>query len=129
MPKLVCISDTHRQEKNIILPKGDILICAGDYDIRDEMGVINVFEWFQKLDYSHIIWIAGNHDLFMENLYKENIYPEMPENVHYLCNQSVEIEGIKFCPACNNNYLDSQIYCNTKKCDNILPLKRIEGSH
>lgn len=96
MPKLVCISDTHRQEKNIILPKGDILICAGDYDIRDEMGVINVFEWFQKLDYSHIIWIAGNHDLFMENLYKENIYPEMPENVHYLCNQSVEIEGIKF---------------------------------
>lgn len=36
---------------------------------------------------------------------------------------------MKHCPKCNNNYLDSALYCNTKGCDNILPLKRIEGSH
>jgi len=36
---------------------------------------------------------------------------------------------MKYCPKCDEKYLDSAYYCNTKDCLNILPLKHIEGSH
>jgi len=95
MKKLVIISDTHRQCP-MDLPKGDILIHAGDFDIRDEWELNHVINWFMNLDYKHIIWIAGNHDLYMGKLFKAGIKPDMLYNLHYLCNSSVEIEGIKF---------------------------------
>ncbi len=94
--KIVCISDTHRQEKNLILPKGDMLICAGDIGIRDEFDLEVVIDWFKSLDFSHIIFCGGNHDLYLEQLFKAKIEPVMPKNIHYLCNTEVTIDGIKF---------------------------------
>jgi len=94
--KLVIISDTHTKEKDIILPKGDILIHAGDFDIRGSLDLQIIIEWFESLDFKHIVWIAGNHDLYLEQLFKANINPIMPENIYYLCNSFIEIEGIKF---------------------------------
>ena len=95
MKKIVCISDTHKMGYKNILPAGDILIHAGDFDIRDEFDLNYELNYFQSLNYSHIIFIGGNHDLYLEQLYKANIQPEMPKNIHYFCNQSIEIEGIK----------------------------------
>lgn len=94
--KLVIISDTHTKEKDLILPKGDILIHSGDFDIRSILDLQIVIEWFESLDFKHIIWTGGNHDLHLEELFRFNIMPNMPKNIHYLCNSSVEIEGIKF---------------------------------
>jgi Icc-related predicted phosphoesterase len=70
--KITFISDTHTKHKSLtsILPGGDMLIHAGDissmgykHEIRDFM------EWFNSLDnYTHKIFIAGNHDWgFQEN--------------------------------------------------------------
>ncbi len=97
MKKLVIISDTHTKEKNVILPKGDILIHAGDFDIRDPIDLDYIIKWFQSLDFKHIVWIGGNHDFYLEELFKQGIspYQRIPKNIHYLCNSSVEIEGIK----------------------------------
>lgn len=95
MLKLVIISDTHKTGYNHLLSEGDILIHAGDFDIRDEFDLNYEINYFQSLDFKHIIFCGGNHDLYLEQLFKAGITPEMPKNIHYLCNSSVEIEGIK----------------------------------
>lgn len=48
--------------------------------------------WFCDLDYPHKIFICGNHD---DCLYGATI-DGLDDNVHYLCNSGVEINGIKF---------------------------------
>ncbi len=94
--KIVVISDTHTQENKVVLPKGDILIHAGDLEIRFETELQNIIDWFESLDYKHIIWVGGNHDFYLEELYREGKDPKMPYNIHYLMNTGITIEGIKF---------------------------------
>lgn len=66
------ISDTHTKHKQIQkdLPGGDILIHAGDFmnSGYNPTEAIEFFDWFDKLDnYDTKIFIAGNHDRWMEN--------------------------------------------------------------
>ncbi len=96
MQKIVIISDTHTFHNKVELPKGDILIHAGDLEIRNTLELQIIIEWFESLDFKHIIWVGGNHDFYLEKLYKEELKPIMPNNIHYLINSSIEIEGIKF---------------------------------
>ncbi len=96
MTKLVIIADTHTFHKKVQLPKGDILIYAGDAEIRNDMELMFFINWFQSLDYKHIIWIGGNHDFYLEEMHQRNAIPKMPYNIHYLINTGITIEGIKF---------------------------------
>lgn len=96
MKKIVIISDTHTFHNKVILPKGDILIHAGDLEIRNNLELQIVIDWFESLNFKHIIWVGGNHDFYLEHLHNHHIAPVFPENIHYLCNTSIEIEGIKF---------------------------------
>ena len=97
MQKIVIIADTHTFHNKVILPKGDILIHAGDLEIRSALELQIIIEWFESLDFKHIIWIGGNHDFYLEQLYNSNIIPaNIPENIHYLINTGITIEGIKF---------------------------------
>lgn len=96
MQKIVVISDTHTFHKKVVLPEGDILIFAGDAEIRNDIELMFFVNWLQTLDYKHIIWVGGNHDFYLEKLFKEEKEPTMPYNIHYLMNTEVTIEGIKF---------------------------------
>ena len=96
MTKLVIIADTHTFHDKAVLPKGDILIHAGDLEIRNNLELQIIIEWFESLDFKHIIWVGGNHDFYLEQLFNSSIEPIMPENVHYLMNTEITIEGIKF---------------------------------
>ncbi len=96
MQKIVIISDTHTFHKNVVLPEGDILIYAGDAEIRNDIELMFFINWFGTLNFQHIIWIGGNHDFYLEQLYNNNIVPKMPFNIHYLINNEITIEGIKF---------------------------------
>lgn len=91
--KITCISDLHG--KTPILKKGKILIIAGDIGIVSELHLLSFIDWLCHLNYTYIIFTSGNHDRFMEDLYKKGITPAMPKNVFYLLNSSVTIEGIK----------------------------------
>lgn len=49
--------------------------------------------WFCNLPYEHKVFIAGNHDMCM---YGADPIEGLSPNVHYLYNNSVVIDGMKF---------------------------------
>jgi len=92
--KIVCISDTHRQENSLKLPKGDVLIHAGDTDIYENRHLQDLDEWFGEQNFDVCIYVAGNHDLFLESLPKEEIQARV-KNFRYLEDDEIVINGIK----------------------------------
>ena len=98
--KIVAISDTHSYHRKMVIPKGDVLVHAGDFTA---FGRYDEFEdfvaWLDKLPHKHKIFIAGNHDECMEKInVNHDIFTKMAENngIHYLFDSSVVIDGIKF---------------------------------
>jgi predicted phosphodiesterase len=66
------ISDTHTKHRNceLDLPGGDLLIHAGDFmnSGYEKTEAIEFFDWFDEINnYDYKIFIAGNHDRWMEN--------------------------------------------------------------
>jgi Icc-related predicted phosphoesterase len=93
--RFVALSDTHGKH-NFDLPPGDVLLHAGDVSSRGLKSEIQRFlDWFSSLDYTYKIFIAGNHDFFFEEAPKEEIDAMIPDNLIYLNDSGVEIEGIK----------------------------------
>lgn len=93
--KIVAIADTHSQHDKLKLPPADMILHAGDISKRGEEHEILAFlDWFKNLDYRYKIFIAGNHDFYFERTSPEKIKEIIPENVIYLCDSGVTIEGI-----------------------------------
>ncbi|MFT3946080.1 MAG: metallophosphatase domain-containing protein [Agriterribacter sp.] len=94
--KFVAISDTHNKHSELMLPKGDVLIHAGDISMLGKASEIEDFmNWFKEQDFKYKILIAGNHDFYFENALQEHIEKVIPENVIYLNDSSTTIEKIK----------------------------------
>jgi len=116
--KIVAISDTHTFHRHLtskamgsLLPEADLLIHSGDLTgigRRDE--VEEVFQWFKEIAprYTHgIVFVAGNHDRsfdpkfnYLDNQrnipdWLEEKLAFLPDNVYYLENSAVKIEGVK----------------------------------
>jgi len=109
--KIGCISDTHTKHRNLKLESVDILLFAGDSmgSGYERYELIDFLDWFNKQDARYKIFIAGNHDRYIQdypetfkNLLKEN-YPELI----YLENSGIEIEGIKIWGS-----PDQKMFCN-----------------
>ena len=97
------ISDTHGKHEYLtsnrmgnILGNGDVLIHAGDITNVGKVHEIKEFlEWFSNTEFTHKIFIAGNHDFGFELVHE--IAPEYKEKgVHYLFDNEVVIDGVKF---------------------------------
>jgi len=124
--RITHISDTHNKHKQLNgkLPGGDLLIHSGDFtSIGRKHEVEGFIKWFNGIDnYTHKVFIAGNHDLTFESeiLLKNKVeyferrpYPnpnpsigkpdwlelllqtELNPNVHYLENSYIDIDQIK----------------------------------
>jgi Icc-related predicted phosphoesterase len=94
--KFVVISDTHAKHAEIELPPGDIIIHAGDMSrMGREKEVDDFLNWFAALPYTYKIFIAGNHDFFFERNSDSDISKLIPENVIYLNDTGITVEGIK----------------------------------
>ena len=94
--KIVVISDTHGKHRLVKLPKGDILIHAGDVSYRGERYEVEDFlKWFSNQPHPHKIFIAGNHDFFFERTKPKAIESIMPVNVIYLNDSGIDINGCK----------------------------------
>ena len=92
--KILHISDTHGAHRRLgELLAADVVVHSGDFTMAgSEAEAIDFLNWFCDLPHPHKIFICGNHD---ECLYGANI-DGLDDNVHYLCNSGVEIEGVKF---------------------------------
>ncbi len=93
--KIIVISDTHGKHRNLNMPKGDMLIHAGDVSMEGKTEeVIDFLNWFGELQYKYKIMIAGNHDYFFEKIDKQELDTLIPPSVIYLNDSGVTIEGI-----------------------------------
>lgn len=108
--KIIALSDQHgnlNQIKDIC----DVVVIAGDwsplYCQQDSISVLNWWDkrfvpWMKRLKTNHIVIIPGNHDFacvykfFKEELDKILIRHKMVDVIHYLCHDSVIIDGKKF---------------------------------
>ena len=99
---LTLISDTHNKHKHVHNPKsglgdlkgGDILLHAGDISSMGYEHEITEFaSWFNKLDYAHKIFIAGNHDWgFQNNAEKVNGILTGYKTINYIQDELITIQ-------------------------------------
>ena len=96
MLKFVAISDTHCRHKSLKLPKGDVLLHAGDVTYKGERWeVMDFLDWFGKQNYTYKIFIAGNHDFFFEKISNAAMQELLPKDVVYLNDSGITINNVK----------------------------------
>lgn len=93
--RIVCISDTHNCNQQIVVPDADILIHSGDATITGTVEEVEGFNgWFSALPHRHKIFVAGNHDwLFERN--NEFAGRLLSTTIIYLQDSFTEIDGLK----------------------------------
>lgn len=101
MLRITNIADTHGKHdfitKNNHLPGGDFLFHAGDLTMRGYFTELEQFcEWFNnQKDYTHKIFIAGNHDFCFEDTHfmAMKIVNQYP-NITYIQDEIINIDGV-----------------------------------
>eukprot|EP00026_Physarum_polycephalum_P006958 Phypoly_transcript_07011.p1 GENE.Phypoly_transcript_07011~~Phypoly_transcript_07011.p1 ORF type:complete len:472 (+),score=62.51 Phypoly_transcript_07011:66-1418(+) len=123
MVRVVTISDTHNETKNLKLPWGHILVHAGD--VLTESGLRHVKQkkggeklevtvtpygtdlftkfasWFGALPHPHKVLIAGNHDWVMQAMGSAEIvkvlekYSVNPKSIAYLEHEEAVVGPVK----------------------------------
>ena len=92
--KILHLSDTYGCHHRLRdLPEADVVVHSGDFTMGgSQEEALDFLNWFCDLPHRHKIFICGNHD---DCLYGANI-DGLDDNVHYLCNSGVEIDGVMF---------------------------------
>jgi predicted phosphohydrolase len=94
--KFVAISDTHCRHKNLKLPKGDVLLHAGDVSYGGKKSeVVDFLNWFDRQNFAYKVFIAGNHDFYFEKAGRSELEEIIPKNVIYLNDSGTLIDNIK----------------------------------
>jgi Icc-related predicted phosphoesterase len=94
--KVIVISDTHGLHHELDIPEGDLLLHAGDISLRGKWEEVKDFlDWFSAQPHPHKVFIAGNHDFYFESQSAEKIKEIIPQNIHYLNEELLEIDGIR----------------------------------
>lgn len=100
--KIVAISDSHDQHRQIEIPPCDILIVAGDFTCHRDPILENYEdfgEWLKGLPIKHEIVVAGNHDTLFDRIYdRDGVFDGKDFFDHfgatYLEDSCIEIEGL-----------------------------------
>ena len=93
--KILQISDTHNRHRQLTnQPEADVIVHCGDFaDNGTEEEVLDFLNWYIDLPYKYKIFVTGNHDLC---LWDAKDIEDLPENVFFLQDRGVTIEGVKF---------------------------------
>ena len=96
MMQINFISDLHLEfgPMEIEPEAGDILVLAGDIDIKGRVDWINTI----ASKFNHVIYVLGNHEFYngaMDSIYKKT-RERLADNVHLLENESVTIADVTF---------------------------------
>jgi len=91
--RLVLVSDTHSLHDCCKVPKGDVLIHAGDLtNIGSMEDIIKFNEWIGKIKCRHKLVIAGNHDWGFER--NPGPAKKLLTNCTYLMDKKAVIDGV-----------------------------------
>lgn len=139
--KIVVISDTHGFSFADKIPECDILLICGDISpVNADHSFYFQKQWFHdtfikdlksyKEKAKHIVFIGGNHDTYLSEInitdgHGNRINNYLPDNVHYLCNESIIIDDIKIYGSpwvCLPNWARSgpPVWNFAKKDENLL---------
>ncbi|MCD7926944.1 MAG: metallophosphatase domain-containing protein [Bacteroides sp.] len=115
--RLLHFSDTHSQHCALKpLPDADIVVHSGDFTFAgSEQEAIDFMDWFCNLPHRHKIFIAGNHDVCLLNAQVEGL----PDNVHFLNNSSITIDGLKIHGT--PMFIEYDLSGEDRKCINAIP--------
>ena len=93
--KIIQISDTHMRHRDLKdLPDGDILIHCGDFSHQGtEEEVLDFLNWFIDQPHRWKLFVTGNHDAC---LWDADGIEDLPNNVIFMQNEFVEINGVSF---------------------------------
>lgn len=95
--KLICISDTHGDHTDVQLPDGDVLLHAGDITAHgNKTDYSDFLDWFVSQPHKHKVFIAGNHDTFLEQQADIALQMATAVGARYLNDSGVEIDGVRF---------------------------------
>lgn len=91
--RIVLISDTHELHRELAVPRGDLLIHAGDFTVLSKRPwMYRHFDlWLGELPHRHKIIIPGNHDFLLEDPRQRSAIT----NATLLVDSGVVVEGIK----------------------------------
>ena len=91
--KCVAVSDIHMRD--VVTPEADLLLVAGDMTFKGKHHELAWFEdWLKRQPQRHKVWIAGNHELGLEE--NPNLAPAIAERTGsiYLEDSGIEIDGL-----------------------------------
>ena len=93
--KILHLSDTHGLHHRIKdMPEADVIVHSGDISNNGtESEVLDFLNWYIELPYPHKIFVTGNHDLC---LWEAEGIEDLPNNIYFLQDSGVEIDGIRF---------------------------------
>lgn len=95
MTKIVAISDIHGSHDDITLPKGDILVVAGDFtNMGRDNEIIGFNEWLGEQDFDDILVVPGNHDFLFQT--HQALARQLLNNATVLIDEEYTAHGIKF---------------------------------
>jgi Icc-related predicted phosphoesterase len=93
--RIVCISDTHNCNEQIVVPDGDLLIHSGDAAVRGTVEEIEHFNyWFSSLPHKRKIFVAGNHDWLFERE-NQRARKMLDPSIIYLQDSPTVIDGLR----------------------------------
>ena len=95
--QITVISDTHGHHHKLQLPPTtDMIIHAGDFSNVGRLAEVRIFlDWYAALPHPYKVLIGGNHDFLLERS-PFMFQSLLPDNIIYLENEGIEIEGIQF---------------------------------
>ena len=93
--RILHLSDTHGLHHQIHdLPEADVIVHSGDISHNGtEDEVLDFLNWYIELPYPHKIFVTGNHDLCLWDAVR---IEDLPNNIHFLQDCGINIEGVKF---------------------------------
>ncbi|MDD5570684.1 MAG: metallophosphoesterase [Bacteroidales bacterium] len=89
-------------KRNPLIPKGDILLLAGDIiPLHDKYLKHSFFDYISD-NFEQIYWVAGNHEFFQRDMmeFEDTMNIKIRKNVKLVNNLSLEYKGIKFLFSC-----------------------------